>query len=109
MLINIILSFFLTLLTLLSTTFHLPNLSLFFLLVIWIFRTEDFAWLVVVEASLFFLFGYLSLGMSLLLLTIIVALYLLGRENIMPGRKTGSFLLAFTMVVVWEIVNNLIY
>lgn len=109
MLITITLSLILTTLTLLSTTFHLPNLSLFFLLVIWIFRTEDFALLVVVESILFFLFGYLSLGLSLILLTIIVSLYLLGRENILPGRKTGSFLLAFTMVVVWEIVNNLVY
>ena len=106
--ITLLLSLALLFLTLLTTTFHLPNLSLFFLLVIWLFRTKDFALLVVVEAVLFFLFGYLSLGTSLLLLTIMVGLYLLGRENILPGRKTGSFLLAFTMVVVWEILNNLL-
>ena len=109
MLTTITLSLILTLLTLLTTTFHLPNLSLFFLLVIWIFRTKDFTFLVVVEALLFFLFGYLSLAVSLLLLTIMVSLYLLGRENILPGRKTGSFLLAFSMVVIWELVNNLVY
>lgn len=108
MFITIILSFFLTLLTLLSTSFHLPNLSLFFLLLIFSFRQKHFGWLVILESLVISIFGHISLGLSLLVVTILVGLFSIGRENILPGRRSGSLILAVCLIIVWEVVNNLI-
>jgi hypothetical protein len=109
MFVTIILSLLLIGLTLLSTTFHLPHLSLLALLVILIFRQKGFVWLLSFEAFITYLFGHISLGVSLLLITAIVGVYLWSRENIFPGQKVSSLFLALAMVAVWEVTTYLLF
>lgn len=100
-LIVLILSF----LTLISTSFHLTNISLLFLLIVLIFRRRHFVYLIVFEAIILFIFTPLGLGLSLLLITVLVALFKIGQENIFPGRNLSSFITALVLVFVWELFS----
>lgn len=90
-------------LTLLSTSFHWPNLGMLLLLVLIILRSRDIVKLVVWEALMLSFFGQLSLGLSLFVLSFICLLFITGTENVLPGRKTSSLAFALTMMVIWEI------
>jgi len=96
-------------LTLLSTSFHLPNLSLLFLLVVFIFRPRAFVGLLSFTALLTYLFGHTSFGLSLILLSLIGLGFIWGKENIFPERKSVGVFLALGMVVVWEVASYLVY
>jgi hypothetical protein len=102
---TILLSLSLIILTLLSTSFHLTNLGLLFLLIIFIFRRKHLFYLMVFEALILFFFTPIRLGLSLLLIATFVGLLKVGEENIFPGRKFSSFLIALVLVVLWELVN----
>lgn len=105
MLTTILLSLILLFLTLLSTSFHLTNLSLLLLLIVVIFRRQHLVYLISLEALLLFFYTPLGLGWSLLLVTIFVGLFKVGQENIFPGRKFSSFLIAVVLVFLWELFS----
>lgn len=109
MFVTIFLILILLFLTLLSTSFHLTNLSLVFLLGVLIFRKKHFGYLVLAEAIFLSLFTALGLGTSLLLITLIVWLFLMGEENIFPGRKRSSLVVVVAMMVVWEVSSSLVF
>jgi hypothetical protein len=90
-------------LTLLTTTFHLPNLGLVFLLLLPIWRKDHYGFLVVVASVSLSLFGQLNLGVSLILVSLIVFGFQYLRENIFPGKLLSSLILALLMLGVWEI------